>query len=64
LSRSFKSFTVSTDKTVKSMIEHVRRQNKPDDKELAEWCKGWVATEVLERGNGMWYKVSHWCCSF
>ncbi|KAH9814257.1 hypothetical protein Tdes44962_MAKER05694 [Teratosphaeria destructans] len=52
----FKMFTVDTSKTVKSMIEHVRADVKSADVDLAEHCKGWAATEVLEGGSSTWFK--------
>jgi len=51
--RSFKIFIVSTQETVRAMVENVLRW-KPGDMEK---CKGWAATEVIECGDGQWTKV-------
>jgi hypothetical protein len=45
-------FRVSINFTVKMIIENILKK-KGDD------CKGWAATEVIERGGGGWEKVGH-----
>lgn len=47
----FKKFVVSTNFTVKMVIENTLNKN-------GDGCKGWAATEVVELGNGCWDKVS------
>jgi hypothetical protein len=50
--QGFKMFKVSIAFTVKNVVERVTRKQAGDE------CKGWAATEVVERGGGGWEKVS------
>ena len=45
-------FKVSVNFTVKMIIEHTIQKGGDD-------CKGWAATEVVERGAGIWDKVRY-----
>ena len=49
----FKVFKVSTNFTVKMVIENTLKKKCGDE------CGGWAATEIVERGDGQWDKVSH-----
>ncbi|KAK3709995.1 hypothetical protein LTR37_010614 [Vermiconidia calcicola] len=47
----FKMFQVSVNFTIKMLIENVLKKGGDD-------CKGWAATEAVERGGGIWDKGS------
>ena len=49
--RRFKMFKTPTSFTPRLIIEKVLRKEGDD-------CKGWAVTEVHERGDGVWAKVS------
>ena len=49
--RRFKIFKTPTSFTPKLIIEKVLQKSSDD-------CKGWAVTEVYERGDGVWAKVS------
>ena len=50
LDSGFKIFKVSVNFTVKMVIEQTLKKSGDD-------CKGWAATEAVERGDGQWDKV-------
>lgn len=53
---AFKMFKVSTAFTVRNVVERVLRKD-------VGGCEGWGVTEVVERGDGGWGKVSCSLCA-
>lgn len=50
LDRQFKVFKVSTNFTVRMIVENTLKKSE-------DVCVDWAVTEVTERGNGRWIKV-------